>query len=71
MLKRFHDHNAAVKAAFGPDRLLVYEVAQVWEPLCRFLGCEVPSQAFPLANTTDDFKKMVASRQAPSLQSLA
>ncbi len=69
MLKRFHDHNAAVKAAFGPDRLLVYEVAQGWEPLCRFLGCAVPSQAFPQVNSTEDFRKMVASRQVPPLQS--
>jgi hypothetical protein len=63
MLKRFHDHNSAIKAAFGPERLLVFDAAQGWEPLCRFLGVPVPEQPFPKVNTTEDFRQMVEQRK--------
>jgi hypothetical protein len=37
----------AVETRVAPDRLLVYAVEEGWEPLCRFLGCDVPAVAFP------------------------
>jgi hypothetical protein len=55
----FERHNAAVKAAVPPDRLLVYEVAQGWEPLCRFLGVTVPAMPFPRVNSTPEFWELV------------
>jgi len=55
----FERHNAAVKAAVPPDRLLVYEVAQGWEPLCRFLGVAVPATPFPRVNSTPEFWELV------------
>ncbi len=48
-------HNAAVKAALG-DRLLVYDVAQGWGPLCAHLGVAVPEAPFPYTNTTEQFR---------------
>lgn len=33
-----------------PDRLLVFDVAEGWEPLCRFLDVPVPDVAFPRVN---------------------
>jgi Sulfotransferase domain len=39
------------------ERLLVYEAAEGWEPLCRFLGYDVPSEPFPRKNTRDAFLK--------------
>lgn len=30
-----------------PDRLLVFNVKEGWEPLCRFLGVPVPQQPWP------------------------
>lgn len=44
----FDRHNAAVKAAFPPDRLLVFEVAQGWGPCAHsstFLFRRSPSRA--------------------------
>lgn len=58
----FEAHNAAVKAAFGPDRLLVYEVTQGWAPLCAHLGVAVPDEPFPLTNTTEEFRARMARR---------
>ena len=28
----------------------MYNVKQGWEPLCKFLGCEVPQEIFPWVN---------------------
>jgi len=49
-------HNEEVERAFGPERLLVYEVAQGWQPLADFLGRRVPDEPFPRVNTTDQFQ---------------
>jgi hypothetical protein len=55
----FDRHNAAVKAAIPPERLLVYEVAQGWEPLCRFLGRPVPAMPFPRVNSSVEFWELI------------
>lgn len=52
---RFNAHNTEVQAAFGPDRLLTFDVAEGWEPLCRFLGCDVPAISFPRLNASRQF----------------
>jgi hypothetical protein len=51
----FEAHNAQVIAALEPERLLVYDVATGWEPLCGFLGLPVPSAAFPHTNSRAGF----------------
>ena len=47
-------------AAIPKERLLVYEVAQGWEPLCAFLGLPEPATPFPHVNTRSDFEAMLA-----------
>lgn len=44
-----------VRAAIAPERLLVFDVAEGWEPLCRFLGVRVPDTDFPHRNLRADF----------------
>ena len=47
----FERHNEEVKKHVPPDRLLVYDVKQGWEPLCHFLDVPVPiDKAFPHLN---------------------
>ena len=55
MIKLFEDHNAAVRAEIPERRLLIYSVAQGWEPLCAFLGVQVPDTPFPRVNSTEEF----------------
>src|SRR5262245_24268422 len=55
----FDRHNAAVKAALSPDRLLVFDVAQGWDPLCAFLNVPVPPTPFPRMNSTKEFWEIV------------
>lgn len=51
----FEHHNAAVKAAIPPDRLLVLEAGEGWEPLCSFLDEEVPDFPYPWDNRCGEF----------------
>lgn len=51
----FNRHNTAVRAAFGPDRLLEYKLGSGWEPLCDFLGVDVPDAAYPRGNSSAEF----------------
>jgi Sulfotransferase domain len=60
MIRRMTDHNAKVKQTIEPGRLLTFEAAQGWEPLCAFLGLPVPGTPFPHINSTEEFKKMLA-----------
>ena len=52
-LERFESHNADVARTVPPERLLVHDVADGWEPLCSFLGLDVPDVAFPHLNERD------------------
>lgn len=54
-LAAYHQRLADVKAAIPASRLLVYDVAQGWKPLCAFLGVPVPDQPFPRRNGREDF----------------
>ncbi len=60
----FRRHNAAVIEAVPADRLLVFEVADGWAPLCQYLGCPVPDAPFPRVNTTKEFWEMVEQATA-------
>jgi hypothetical protein len=48
-------HNARVRAVIPPERLLVYHVAQGWDPLCRFLDLPVPQAPMPKVNERENF----------------
>lgn len=51
-----------VRAAVAPERLLLFDVAQGWEPLCRFLGKPVPDTPFPHKNTQLQFWDLVQGK---------
>lgn len=59
--KRYRIHNHRVKSIVPPDKLLVYNVKQGWKPLCDFLGCEIPTVAFPHENLKgEETEKLVS-----------
>lgn len=58
----FNAWNEEVKRAVPPERLLVYEVREGWEPLCRFLDVPIPSAPFPHANSGENFVKNMFKR---------
>ncbi|QPH55762.1 sulfotransferase family protein [Pontivivens ytuae] len=64
-LSAFEAHNAAVRAAIPPERLLELPVGAGWAPLCAFLGVPVPDQPYPSGNTSAQFRERVARNLAP------
>ncbi len=53
-----------VRAAVPENRLLVYDVAQGWGPLCAFLGVPVPEAPFPHRNRSEDFWESLGGEPA-------
>lgn len=53
-LRVFAQHYERVRRTVPAERLLVYRVQEGWEPLCRFLGVDVPDEAFPRVNAGDN-----------------
>jgi hypothetical protein len=51
----YNRHNEKVKRTIPKERLLIYEVAQGWGPLCQFLGVAMPAVPFPKSNSTKEF----------------
>jgi hypothetical protein len=57
-IRIFAEHNREVVATIPPERLLVFDVKEGWEPLCAFLGVPVPSgEPFPHLNDATDFSR--------------
>jgi hypothetical protein len=46
----YRRHTETVVEGLDPERLLVFSVADGWEPLCAFLGVPVPDEPFPHVN---------------------
>lgn len=59
-IERYNEHIEEVKAVIPPDNLLVFSVDQGWEPLCNFLGVDVPDTEFPNVNDRAEIKKTLA-----------
>ncbi len=58
-IAHYQRHIETVKDAVPPERLLVYSVAEGWEPLCEFLGVPVPDEPFPNVNDRPAIKKTI------------
>jgi hypothetical protein len=64
VIEVYKRHNATVRETIAPERLLAYDVAQGWAPLCAFLGAEPPSGPMPKVNSTEDFLRELPARMA-------
>ena len=51
----YREHNRKVRETIPPERLLVFSVADGWEPLCEFLGVPVPGEPFPHTHPKKEF----------------
>lgn len=59
MIEYFNRRNEEIMATVPADKLLVFDVKDGWEPLCAFLGVEVPDTSFPRANSRDETRKIL------------
>ena len=55
VIAAYEHHNARVREVIAPDRLLVFNVAEGWAPLCGFLGVPVPDTPFPHTHPRQEF----------------
>ena len=53
----YEEHIARVREVVPPERLLEFSVKQGWEPLCEFLGVNVPGEEFPRVNERAGFRE--------------
>jgi len=66
VLNVYRQNSAEVKREVPKDQLLVFDAPDGWEPLCKFLNVPVPSQPYPLTNTTEEFRARAATNIKPT-----
>lgn len=66
MKQIFLDHNEYVKKTVPEDKLLVMELGEGWDRLCKFLGKEVPDVSYPHVNSTAQMKARREARMKSS-----
>ena len=54
MASWYRKYNQEVIDTIRPERLLVFQPKDGWQPLCEFLGVPVPAQPFPRINSRDE-----------------
>jgi hypothetical protein len=59
VLAAYRRNIEAVQRDVPADRLLVFDVAEGWAPLCRFLEKPVPEAPFPRSNSTEEFQQRI------------
>jgi len=52
----YNDLHDEVRRLVQPERRLEYRLGDGWEPLCEFLGKDVPDIEFPFVNESESFK---------------
>ncbi|EMY79940.1 hypothetical protein pgond44_14328 [Psychroflexus gondwanensis ACAM 44] len=65
LAERYEAHNKAVRDLIPPEQLLVYQVKEGWEPLCKFLNVEAPTTEFPRTNNREEFWDLVNASTKP------
>ncbi|KIX03408.1 uncharacterized protein Z518_06960 [Rhinocladiella mackenziei CBS 650.93] len=62
-VRMYEEHNNWIRSLVPKENLLEFNVKQGWEPLCRFLGKEVPPKPFPHVNGSRDYLETLGSFQ--------
>ncbi|XP_077974524.1 uncharacterized protein LOC120330376 [Styela clava] len=62
----YRRHNAYVKSAIPEEKLLIYNVSEGWEPICKFLDKPVPLEEFPFENKAGSKDRIVVKMMSNS-----
>ena len=54
----FNRHIEEVKSVVPSEKLLIFDVRQGWEPLCKFLAVPVPDEPFPKMNDAKQLRSI-------------
>lgn len=66
----YRRHYKDVKAVIAKKRLLEYQLGSGWQPLCDFLGRDVPDAAFPWVNEADALNEKIEGYKAAKVAEL-
>lgn len=67
LVAAYNLHGAKVRATIPQDRLLVFDLRDGWEPLCRFLDVPVPQKEFPRSNSKAEFWESMETGEKPAV----
>lgn len=68
-VQRYHQHNRHVQRSIPKYKLLVFDVAQGWTPLCEFLNLPEPDTPFPKKNLSlESIKAIVRKRREQAVK---
>ncbi|XP_039263136.2 uncharacterized protein LOC120339125 [Styela clava] len=71
LLKRkFRQHNCYVTSSVPKEKLLVLNVGSGWEPLCKFLGKDIPDIPYPHKNKDASHHTTEGGPQHPKIKQL-
>lgn len=59
----FNDWIEDVKKSVPKEKLLIYNVKEGWDPLCKFLNVPVPERDFPNSNDTEKMRQRFRERK--------
>lgn len=62
LIRRYNEHCEEVKSLVPTENLLEFQIGDSWEPLCRFLGKDVPDEPYPRVNESRDFASSTRER---------
>jgi Sulfotransferase domain len=68
LARAFDAYNEEVIATVPAERLLVWSVTDGWDPLCEFLGVDVPDAPFPNLNDSHQFTERILDGSLIALQ---
>jgi len=71
MVDFFNKHSRDIITSIPAERLLVYQVGDGWEPLCKFLDVPVPEMGFPRINSRNETRELLAHLMAASEDQLS
>jgi hypothetical protein len=57
-IAHYQQHIETIKAEVPADKLLIFTADQGWNPLCEFIGAQVPANPFPNINSRAQFQKI-------------
>jgi len=57
-VKVYNNWVCEIKATIPEEQLLIFNVKEGWEPLCKFLDVPIPDVPFPRTNDRAQMQKM-------------
>ncbi|KAF3352714.1 hypothetical protein VdG1_08880 [Verticillium dahliae VDG1] len=56
-------HNDGIQRLVPAEQLLVYKLGDGWQPLCEFLGRDIPEVPFPHGNEAAELRRTIINKQ--------